>query len=112
MTNNEVLDIIFRISNAIEYEVDEKNIVTILERQDHKVQVFLRKLNFKIPKYKKTKLDEYSSYVFLQINGKATVNEIGKKLEEMYGDKTNPLYERLLMFLNHININCHYIERT
>lgn len=110
--NEEVLNIIFKISDNLEYEVDEDNIVTILEKQDHKIQKFFRKIKFRIPEYKKITLDEYASYVFLQIDGKKTVQAIGENLEAKYGDKAHPLYERLLLFLNHINVNCHYIEKT
>ncbi|MDW8800274.1 PqqD family protein [Clostridium sp. A1-XYC3] len=111
-SNEEVLNIIFKISDNLEYEVDKDNIVTILEKQDHKVQNFFRKLKFRIPEYKKITLDEYGSYVFLQIDGKKTVKDIGENLEAKYGEKAHPLYERLLLFLNHINVNCHYIEKT
>jgi hypothetical protein len=110
--NEEVLNIIFKICDNLEYEVDEDNIVTILEKQDHKIQKFFRKIKFRIPEYKKITLDEYASYVFLQIDGKKTVQAIGENLEAKYGDKAHPLYERLLLFLNHINVNCHYIEKT
>lgn len=111
MKNNEdVLNIVFRVSDNIDYELNEDGTVTILEKQDHKIQKFFRKLKFKIPKYKKVTLDEYSSTVFTQINGKRTVKEIGEILEIKYGEKIQPLYERLLVFLNHINVNCHYIE--
>ncbi|MCT8978488.1 PqqD family protein [Clostridium sp. CX1] len=111
-SNEEVLNIIFKISDNLEYEVDKDNIVTILEKQDHKVQNFFRKLKFRIPEYKKITLDEYGSYVFLQIDGKKTVKDIGENLEAKYGEEANPLYERLLLFLNHIDVNCHYIEKT
>jgi hypothetical protein len=57
-------------------------------------------------------LDEYSSEVFLLIDGNRTVEEIGIHLERKFGDKINPLYERLLVFLNHIDINCKYIEKV
>ncbi|MTK13471.1 MAG: PqqD family protein [Clostridiaceae bacterium] len=110
--NEEVLNIIFEISNTLEYEVDKDNIVTILEKQDHKVQNFFRKLKFRIPEYKKITLDENGSYVFLQIDGRKTVKDIGENLEAKYGDKAHPLYERLLLFLNHIDVNCHYIVKT
>ena len=109
--NEEVLNIVFKISDKIEYEVDKDGIVTILEKQDHKIQRFFRKLKFKIPMYKKMSLDKYGSCVFLQIDGKKTVKEIGENLEVKYGEESHPLYERLLLFLNHIEVNCHYIEK-
>ncbi|HEY8890811.1 MAG TPA: PqqD family peptide modification chaperone [Clostridium sp.] len=109
--NTDVLNIKFKVSNNLEYEVDKDNIVTILEKQEHKVQKFFRKLRFRIPEYKKTSLDEYGSCVFLQIDGKKTVKDIGESLVAMHGDKVQPLYERLLLFLNHIDVNCHYIKK-
>lgn len=110
-SNDEVLSIVFKISDKIEYEVDKEGIVTVLEKQDHRIQKIFRKLKFKIPMYKKIILDAYSSYVLLQIDGKKTVKEIGENLELKYGQKSHPLYERLLLFLNHIEVNCHYIEK-
>lgn len=110
-TNEDILNIVFRIQDNIEYEVNESGIVTILEKQEHKIQNLFRKLKFKIPMYKKIELDEYGSEVFLQIDGQKTVKEIGENLEAKFGDKVNPLYERLLLFLNHIDTNCNYIEK-
>jgi hypothetical protein len=111
MNNDEVLGIVFKISDNIEYEVNKEGIVTIAQKQNHKIQNFFRKLKVKIPMYKKVELDKYSSAVFLQIDGKQTVKEIGEYLELKYGEECYPLYERLLMFLNHIEVNCNYIER-
>jgi hypothetical protein len=110
--NQEILSIVFKISDGLEYEVSTDNIVTMLVKQDHKIQKFFRKLKFRIPEYKRTSLDEYGSWVFLLIDGVKTVKDIGENLEVKYGDKVHPLYERLLLFLNHINVNCHYIEKT
>ena len=110
-SNEDILNLVFKKSNNIEYEISKDNIVTIFEKQNSRIQNFFRKLKFKIPMYKKIELDEYGSFIFLQIDGIKTVKELGMKLEEKYGDKSYPLYERLLLFLNHIEINCNYIER-
>lgn len=109
--SNEPLNIVFKISDNIKYEVNEEGLVTIFEKQDHRIQNFFRKLKFKIPMYRKITLDEYGSYIYLQIDGKKTVKKIGEDLELKYGKESYPLYERLLIFLNHIEVNCHYIER-
>lgn len=110
MNNNDALNIVFKISDKIEYEVDN-NIVTVLEKQNHPIQNFFRRFKFRIPLYKNIALDQYSSFVFLQINGENTVEDIGKNLDKAYGEDSHPLYERLLLFLNHIEVNCNYIER-
>lgn len=110
--NDEVLNLIFKISDQLEYQVGPDNIVTILEKQDHRVQRFFRRLRFRIPEAKKIELDVYGSYVFRQIDGRRTVREIGETLEAEFGAQVQPLYERLLLFLNHVDVNCHYIEKT
>lgn len=110
-TNEDILNIVFKKTDNIEFEVNENDIVTILEKQDHKIQKFFRRLKFKIPKYKKVELDKYGSYIFLQIDGTKTIEKIGEILEEKYGEESHPLYERLLLFLNHIEVNCKYIEK-
>ncbi|WP_346354758.1 PqqD family protein [Azotosporobacter soli] len=111
-SNEDVLDAIFKIADAVDYEVGADNIVTIRKKQDHPIQRFFRKLAFRIPEYTRRSLDEYGSYVFLQIDGRRTVREIGENLEEKYGEQAQPLYERLLLYLKHLNVNCRYIEKT
>lgn len=110
--NDEILNIILKISDKYNYEADKNGIVTILEKQEHKIQRVFRKLGFKIPEYKKVTLDEYGSYVFHQIDGSKTIREIGEKLEEKYGDKVQPLYERLFLFISQLNQQFNCIENS
>ena len=110
-SNEDVLNIIYKVCDDLEYRVNEDNIVTIIQKQDHKIQKFFRKLKFRIPEDKKITLDELGSWIFLQIDGKKNVKDIGESLEVKYGDKVQPLYERLLLFLNHIDVNCNYIQK-
>ena len=109
--NEEVLNLKLRVCDNVEYKIDDNGIVTIFEKQDHKIQRFFRKLKFRIPLYKEIAFDEISSAVFLEIDGDKTVKEIGENLVKRFGDKVEPLYERLLIFINHIYINCKYIEK-
>ena len=110
--NDDVLNIVYKLDDNSAYEIDNHGIVTISEKQNHKVQIFFRKLKFKIPEYKKIELDEYASFVFNQIDGKKSIKEIGEVLEIKFGEKAHPLYERLLLFLNHIEANSHYIIKS
>ena len=80
-SNQEALSTVFKIVGGLEYEVDANSLVTILKKQDHKIQKFFRKLKFRIPEYRRESLDEFGSYVFLQIDGKKTVKEIGERSE-------------------------------
>ena len=109
--NEEVLNIVYKISSDLKFEVNNKGLVVVYHKQYYKIQNFLRKLKLNIPEYKKIELDEYCSTVFLLIDGKKNVKEIGEILDKKFGDKVHPLYERLLIFLNHIDVNCKYIEK-
>ncbi len=109
-TNEDILNLKFKICDNVNYTIDKNGVVTLLEKQDHKIQKILRKLKFNIPMYKEIELDEYCSTVFIMLNGKNTVEEVGKNLDLKYGNKIHPLYERLLLFINHIYTDCNYIE--
>lgn len=110
--NEEVLSIVYKKRDSLKFEVNNKGLVVVLNKQDYKIQNFLRKCKFNIPEYKKIEFDEYCSTVFLLIDGKKTVKDIGEILDKKFGEKVHPLYERLLMFLNHIDVNCKYIEKV
>lgn len=107
-----LLDVVFQVSDRIAYEVDENGIVTVLEKQDHPIQRFFRKLKVKIPAYRRISLDAYGSYVFLQVDGSKTVRQIGEALQEKFGETVNPLYERLSLFLQHVCRVRHYITEA
>lgn len=109
--NEEVLNLCFRKEDNIKYTLKEGKIVIIHEPQYHKIQKILRKIGFNIPKYKNIELDIYSSYVFLEIDGIKTIKQIGENLEKEFGQDVYPLYERLLVFINHIEKQCSYIKR-
>lgn len=80
----------------------EDGIVVIPTEQNHKIQKVLRKLGAKIPAETTLKLDDYSSSVFLTIDGKKTIEEIGVILEAKYGEEVKPVYERLILFIEHL----------
>jgi hypothetical protein len=50
-------------------------------------------------------LDAYGSFVWLLIDGKTTVRELGLQLKEEYGEKVEPLYGRLAHFLSLLERN-------
>ncbi|MDF9866813.1 hypothetical protein OKW22_000368 [Bacilli bacterium PM5-3] len=110
-TNDDVLNIVYVINDDLEYETNDQGIVTILIKQDHKIQKFFRRLKAKIPEYKKIELDEKSSFVFNLIDGKRTIKEIGELVDEKFKEQAHPLYENLLLFLNHIEVNSKYISK-
>lgn len=107
----ESLEIVFVKSDKIEFETDPEGIVTLLLKQDHPIQRFMRKLHVQIPQYKRMKLDAMGSFVFTHIDGCTNVETLGDALEDEFGEKAHPTYPRLLMFLEHMDMQCHYIKR-
>lgn len=111
VSNEDILNIVYDKKPEIKYEVDDDNIVTILIPQEHKIQKAFRKLKANIPEYRRLKFDEKTSFIFLQLDGNKTVKVLGELLKEEYGDDVEPLYERLLLLLNHLCINEKFIIR-
>ncbi|MBE6730033.1 MAG: PqqD family protein [Ruminococcaceae bacterium] len=53
---------------------------------------------FAKPKISFVHLDENGSFIWPLIDGKTDIIEIGKAVKEHFGDKAEPLYERLAKF--------------
>lgn len=105
-----LMDQVFVHSEKFSFLCDENGIVTVLEPQNHKIQRFLRKVGFSISENRKMKLDEYGSYVYLQIDGKKTVKEIGEALSAKHEGAAEQLYERLCPYIRTLYGHFHYIE--
>ena len=56
----------------------------------------------KEPKYR-VRLDEVGSFVWRRCDGKNTVEEIGRQLEEHFGGTVKPVHERLDMFFEQLS---------
>ncbi len=55
--------------------------------------------------YLKANLDEIGSFVWLQIDGEKKVIDIAKKTQEKFGEKVEPVYDRLTRFLTQLYRN-------
>lgn len=53
---------------------------------------------FRKPKTSYIHLDDFGSFVWQQIDGTRSVYDIAKLVKEEFGDKAEPLYERLTRF--------------
>jgi hypothetical protein len=89
------------VKENLVFETNDQ-LVSIVSYQDRGIQKFLRKFKFKIPGVSKIELDKFSSFIFLQINGERNIYEIGQVLKKEYDEEIEPLYERLLIFLEFI----------
>lgn len=58
--------------------------------------------------YFKVKLDSVGSFIWKHCDGSLTVKEIARGLKDKFGDKIEPLYDRLVLFLQSLEKN-HFI---
>lgn len=79
-----------------------KGKVCLIFSHDKAVERFMRWL-VKKPTVSDVELDAIGSSVWKYIDGKATVYDIGQKLLFEFGDKMEPVYDRLIMYLRHLN---------
>jgi hypothetical protein len=83
-------------------EVDDTGLVTVLiPKFKRKIANDILKLTGKPPEIH-IKLDEFGSEAWLQLNGSQNVSAIAKKLILKFGEKIQPVEERLTKFLTNL----------
>ncbi len=98
------LDFIPVVNTKNTWSEDEKGIVTI-----HMVhRGFYDKIAQKIfhtPRVSHIKLDEYGSFLWREIDGVRTVGDLALKMKERFGKKAEPLYDRLVKYMQILRNN-------
>ena len=84
-------------NESINWTVDGEGIVT-LEIENKGVFNKLAQKLLKKPRITYIHLDENGSFVWPLIDGKRTVMDIAQLVDEHFGEKAKPLYERLVKF--------------
>ena len=92
------LDKIPQRNETFSWYKDENGTVTIEVENKGIFNRIAQKL-LKKPKVTKVHLDENGSFIWPLLDGDLTVSEIGEKVGEHFGEKANPLYERLIKYL-------------
>ncbi|MBO5020282.1 MAG: PqqD family protein [Clostridia bacterium] len=82
---------------GIEWTTDKDGIVT-LEIKNKGFFNFIAQKLFKKPKISYIHLDEMGSFVWPLIDGEKDITELGKMVDEHFGEKAQPLYERLAKY--------------
>lgn len=54
---------------------------------------------FRRPRVSHIRLDDFGSFIWLQMDGSRSVQEIGQAVKERFGQKAEPLYERLCQYI-------------
>lgn len=81
----------------IRWKTDDEGKVT-LEIENKGVFNRIFQVILKKPKVSFIHLDEMGSFVWPLIDGEKNIIEIGKFVEEHFGEKANPLYDRLSQY--------------
>lgn len=84
-------------NEEIGFSQDESGIVT-LEIENKGVFNKIAQKLFKKPKISYVHLDKNGSFVWPLIDGQRDILEIGKLVDEHFGEESHPLYERLAKF--------------
>jgi len=93
---------------TISWERNEKGLIVLLKpkfRHPFIVKHFLSRL--RKPHYR-INLDSIGSYVWEQCDGNRSVKEVAENMGQEFGEKVEPLYDRLTLFLQSLEKN-HFI---
>lgn len=107
MKTKNLLDFIPKHNSLISFTADKKGIVT-LEVKNQGFYNRVAQIFFKRPKVSFITLEEFGSFIWQQIDGEKTVMEIAGKVKEEFGQKAEPLYERLGQYMTTLR-RCDYI---
>ena len=83
--------------SGLNWSKDENGNVT-LEMENKGVANRIMQKLIKKPKISYIHLDEMGSFIWPLMDGEKDILEIGKFVEEHFGEKANPLYERLSQY--------------
>ena len=83
--------------DGINWNSDQNGIVT-LEIENKGVFNRIAQKLLKKPKISYVHLDEMGSFVWPIIDGEKNIMELGKAVDEHFGEKAHPLYERLAQY--------------
>lgn len=82
----------------IAWTTDEMGIITLDIENIGICNRIAQKL-LKKPKVTHIHLDEMGSFLWPLLDGESNIIELGKKVEVQFGEKANPLYERLAKYI-------------
>lgn len=84
---------------VLNYTSDENGVVTLeIENTGIANRIFQKLL--KKPKITYVHLDETGSFIWPYLDGEKTITELGVIVKEHFGEKAEPLYERLAKYIS------------
>jgi len=107
--SNNYLDYVYNIKEGLVWTVDDEGLVTV----DMENKGFTNRLAQKFfgkPAVSHIKLEGMGSFIFQCIDGKRSVYDIGQLVHEKFKEEAEPLYERLSVYMKHLE-NVKFIYR-
>ena len=92
----------------LRWSQDDKGLVT-LDIDNKGVFNKIAQVLFKRPKVSHIHLDKLGSFVWPLLDGEKSIFDIGKAVEEHFGEKAHPLYERLVKYFQILD-SYHFVE--
>lgn len=92
------------ITSGLNWSKDECGNVT-LEMQNKGIANRIAQLILRKPKISYIHLEEFGSFIWLQIDGTRDITAIGELVREQFGEKAEPLYERLSQYIKTLEAN-------
>ncbi|WP_242363380.1 PqqD family peptide modification chaperone [Limosilactobacillus antri] len=103
ITENDLKKLVYKRNPKAHYVV-KSGIVTIIKENNHPIQRFFRnRLHFNIPKESTLDLDQYGSYVFMHLDGKTNVYDLGQSLGRKFEGARKYQYTRLVLYLRQLD---------
>ena len=105
MPNKEnYLDYIPKKSDKIQWQELDNGLIQIIKPRNSLLDKIVRKLFFTPDKFV-VDLDEMGSFIWKHIDGKNNIYEISLLLKDEFKEKAEPLYERLIQYMNILKNN-------
>lgn len=102
------LDLIPERAPEIEWHRGEDGIIVLHVENTGVFNRIAQKL-FKRPKYTKVHMEKYGSFLWPFIDGERTVMELAELQKEAFGDEVEPLYPRIVKYIQ-IMESYHFIR--
>lgn len=84
-------------SKRVKWSVDESGMVSLIIENTGVFNRIAQKL-IKKPKISHIHLDKMGSFLWLLLDGEKNIIELGELVKEEFGEKAEPLYERLAQY--------------
>lgn len=91
------LEFIPNIKDELHWEKTEKDVTIYIENKG--VMNRIAQKVFRKPKVSQIHLDEMGTFIFPLIDGTRSVYDIAQLVKEKYGEKAEPLYNRIVQYM-------------